>query len=336
VTGPDPRAEELAALLALDALEADEQADAELRYGTFASALELGVGMLAEVAVTEPPKDLRQRVLDRALARRPGGTPFGRPAPAMPIEAFARTVGDLRDLLGQLTEPEWELPAHRQHGRVRDVVAHLVAVEELVLAWVGARPPVDPEEAADHVAATRGAIDALADEPVAEVVERWYGLAGEVIDACRTAPADQAVIAHDLPTDVDGLLLLRTFELWAHAQDICAATGRPRPTLDASRLAVMSERLVAALPFALALRGSSIPGRSAQVVLTGTAGGSYVVPLHPGEAAGEPDTTIVTDVIDLCRVAARRLEPGGLDVTIDGDEELARLVLANVDAFARD
>jgi hypothetical protein len=101
-------------------------------------------------------------------------------------------------------------------------------------------------------------------------------------------------------------------------------------------MALMSERLVAALPFALALRGSSLPGRTAHLVLTGAAGGSYLVPLRAGEEPGEPDTTIVVDVVDLCRAAARRADVRGLDVEVDGEREVGELVLAAVDAFARD
>ena len=41
-------------------------------------------------------------------------------------------------------------------------------------------------------------------------------------------------------------------------------------------------------------------------------------------------------VNDLCRVAARRLAPHALAVTVEGDAALADSVLAGVDAFARD
>ena len=49
----------------------------------------------------------------------------------------------------------------------------------------------------------------------------------------------------------------------------------------------------------------------------------------------EPDTTIVADVVDLCLVAADRLDYGELEGTVEGDSTLAELVLANVGAFAR-
>ena len=62
----------------------------------------------------------------------------------------------------------------------------------------------------------------------------------------------------------------------------------------------------------------------------------YDVPLDPGDAAGDPDVTIVISATDICLVAARRLAPAAATVAVDGDVELADLVLAATDAFARD
>jgi uncharacterized protein (TIGR03083 family) len=332
----EPPVSEEEALLALDALEPDEQADAELRLGTFAAALAMRADALAEAVASSPPDDLRAEVLAGALARRAGGRPADRPEAAQPVEAFRQTVDDLHALLRELSPAEWLRQAHADHGRVRDVVAHLVGVEELALGWVGDQSPDGSDAGVDHVAATRGAVEALADEPVEALVVRWYGLARELADASAAAPPDRPLLAHDLPTDVEGLMLLRTFELWAHTQDICAATARPRPELDTARMALMSARLVAALPFAMALRGTSRSGRSVHLVLSGAAGGSYLVPLAAGEDPGVPEATIVTDVVDLCRAAARRLPLDELTAVVDGDRELAGLVLASADAFARD
>ena len=38
---------------------------------------------------------------------------------------------------------------------------------------------------------------------------------------------------------IDRLLVMRTGELWAHAIDICQATGRPLPQLDMERMAAL-------------------------------------------------------------------------------------------------
>ncbi len=64
-------------------------------------------------------------------------------------------------------------------------------------------------------------------------------------------------------------------------------------------------------------------------MLTGLGGGTFDLGGAPG-----PTTTIVTDVVDYCRVAARRVEPDDLDCTIDGDTALAADLLRAAAVFA--
>ena len=60
---PNLEPDEQAALLALDALEADEQADAELRHGAFPAELTAAAAALADATELPPPSELRGRVL---------------------------------------------------------------------------------------------------------------------------------------------------------------------------------------------------------------------------------------------------------------------------------
>jgi uncharacterized protein (TIGR03083 family) len=324
------------ALLALDALPADEQADAELRHGTFPAGLAEVVGLLAEPAAATPPEQLRAATRQRALERRPAGRPIGAVSPCTPTEAFDRTVADLRALLAGLQPDEWQAPAHAEHGSVRELVAHLVGVERLCVAWLdpSAPEPVDP--AVDHVSATRPVVEELAGLPPQALASKWYDAARAVAAMAARGDRSRKVRFHDLSSDVDGLLVTRTFELWAHAMDIALATGRPMPTLDAQRMALLSSALLAVLPFAVAIRGAAAPGRTARFVLTGAAGGCYTVPLGAGADGAAPDVTVVTDPLQLCRVAARRLPAAELPATVEGDRALAAAVLAAADAFARD
>jgi uncharacterized protein (TIGR03083 family) len=326
--------DEMAPLLALDALEPDEQADAELRVGTFPPGLADTVATLAEDTVADPPPGLRADTLARATSRRPVGRPVDAARPCEPAEAFDRTVAHLGRLLGSLTDAEWDAPAHPDHGRVRDLVAHLVGVERLVLRWLEADDTLP--QLADHVAATRQVVAQLAGTEPREVTRQWQLAAGAVVAAAATNDPARPVTFHDITTTVERLLVMRTFQLWAHGTDICLATGRPLLQLDAERMTTLAAELMSALPLALAYRGSTAPGRSARFVLTGASGGSYTVPLAPDIPAAMPEVTIVTDPVELCRVAARRLDVAELDAIIDGDQQLAELVLAGVGAFARD
>jgi hypothetical protein len=147
---------------------------------------------------------------------------------------------------------------------------------------------------------------------------------------------EQAVSYHHLAGSLRGLLVVRTFELWTHGDDIRRATGRPSHPLDEARWSLMVATLMRVLPLGLALMNSSQPGRTARFHLTGPGGGSFDVPLAAGEGPGEPDLTLTAAVIDLCRLAAGRLAPEAIDVVVEGDGALLEPILLGATAFAAD
>jgi uncharacterized protein (TIGR03083 family) len=328
-----PSDDETAALLALGALLPGEQADAELRTGPLPVDLAEAVALLAEATVTDPPPELRSDTLARAASRRPPGRPIDAAQPCDPAVAFERTVDDLNQLLGSLTDAEWNAPAHAEHGRVRDLLAHLVGVERLVQRWLDPHDTVP--DLPDHVAATRPVVAELADADPRDIARLWYQEA-RALAAAAARDRNRMVVFHDITISVDELLVTRTGELWAHAMDICLATGRPLPQLDDSRIATLCAALMNAVPLALAYQGTMAPGHAARFVLTGPGGGTFTVPLAPEPLAVEPDVTILADAPRLCLVAVRRLRPEQLDAVIDGDRELGDLVLAGIGALARD
>lgn len=306
-------------------------------------------------------------MLDRALAARSPGRRLHAVEPCSPLDAFVAAAAQLGETLEAIDDSGWAAPAHPVHGTVGDLVAHLVGVEELVAGWLEAPPGTDAQPT-EHVAATRAAVDELAGRDRVEVVGRWRAAVEAVVRRCEHVPTDRAVLVHDLPTDVDGLLVLRAFELWAHLLDICEATGRRDPVVDEARLALMSTRLMDAVPLAVAWRGVDVSG-SVRMVLTGPGGGCRDVDLRPasdaspnsglassdgpnggarsgastagsvsspGGAATGGAATVVADAEAVCRVAARRLQADRLDAVIEGDRDLAVAVLGALDAFAKD
>lgn len=328
-----PSDDETAVLLALDALLPGEQADAELQVGMLGAGLADAAALLAEDAATQPPSELRAATLARAVSRRPPGRPVDAAQPCAPTVAFDRTVEDLNQLLASLSEADWEASAHAEHGRVRDLVAHLVGVERLVLRWLDPNDTVP--DLPDHVAATRPVVAELAGTSPRDIARQWYQEA-RAVAAAAAGDGSRMVVFHDLTISVDQLLVARTSELWAHAIDICQATGRPLPQLDMERMTTLCNALVAAVPLALAYRGTPAPGHAARFVLTGPAGGIHTVPLALEALVVEPDVTIVTDAPSLCRLAVRRLRPEELVAAVDGDRELGDLVLAGIGALAKD
>jgi uncharacterized protein (TIGR03083 family) len=307
-----------------------DEMDAEL-----AELLGRGLVALGEEAVLAPPPDLRAAVLAAALAGRSVGEPLpSAPLPAAPLDAFRTTVADLRDVLDELDPAAWDVDTRTVHGTVRDLVAHLVGVEDVMAAQLGSGTPQAGD--VDHVASAAATAAQVVGEPPPELAARWHAGAVRLATLAEEAGSHAPVQANDIPTDVDGMLVLRTFEVWAHTEDVCLATGRAAPPLDAARLALMSGRLLDVLPFAMAVEGVPRRGQTARLVLTGAGGGCYVRPLAPEDVVGVPDVELVVDVVDLCRLAARRARPEDLDLDIEGDEELAGAVLVAVGAFARD
>jgi hypothetical protein len=133
------------------------------------------------------------------------------------------------------------------------------------------------------------------------------------------------------------MLVIRTFELWTHDDDIRRAVGLPLNTLDDARLSLMSSSLMDVLPFGMARVGTTQPGRTVRIDLTGAGGNrSFVAALSPDGVPGEPDLVIETNALDLCRLASNRMSIDDIDMRIDGDRSLLRPVLVGAGAFAMD
>ena len=137
-----------------------------------------------------------------------------------------------------------------------------------------------------------------------------------------------------IPFRVGTLMVLRAFEVWTHNDDIRRALGRPLDAPDGARLALMSDLAVNALPLGLLMTGRPGAKRTARIVLTGPGGGSWSQSLAIGEPAGPPDVLVVADVVDFCRLAARRIPADDLVCHVEGDRQLAADVLAGVAVFA--
>jgi uncharacterized protein (TIGR03083 family) len=308
--------------------------------------VEVDAAMAAGNGQAFPPRPgLADRMLRTALAARPAGRPTGPWASEDigPFEAFTRSLDDLAGLLDSLAPGEWDVPVHAPGTDgwvVRDVVAHLVAVERYQLTVLGRgdwAPP--PGTEADHTAMTRPTVAELHDVPLGELRRQWDDAVHASRAACREevdrpGRLQERVTFAGLPFKVGTMLVLRAFEVWTHGDDIRAALGRPLTTPDGPRLTLMSDLAVHALPLGLALSGRTLTHRTARIVLTGPGGGTWSQPLGIGEPPGEPEVVLVADVVDFCRLVARRLPADAIDCHIEGDEALGADVLAGAAVFA--
>jgi uncharacterized protein (TIGR03083 family) len=280
------------------------------------------------------PPELRARVLAAAEARRPAGRPVEVPPVITSLEGYRRTVESFDALLADLTQEEWRLPVLRDLD-VQGLVGHLIGVERAFQAVLGMEPV---SGATDHVVATQPDADAQRGRPPAETRADWRARCQRTLDHLSTvdpAALAEVVALHGMTLAVDRILIVRFFEMWTHDEDIRRATGRPLSAPDGSRLALMTELAVAALPTGLERAGRPRPGCTARIVLTGPGGGVFQ-PVLDRTAPTAPDVRIVADATSFCRLVANRLSVVGLDAVVTGDEALGADVLAGAMALALD
>lgn len=291
---------------------------------------------LTRGAATEPPSGLLDDVLRAARRRRTEGPASGPPPESVSaVEAFRRVATNLHALLTSLDADEWGRPTETPYGAVHDVVAHLVGIERLALGWFGVLPMPPDDVAFDHALASAAAMEELAGTSTDALVGEWYKLALRVATTARSAPSDMFFMAHDIPASPDVAMQLRTFELWAHTDDIAVALGRPLLMPDPGIMLTLSSALAQALPFTFGLAGEDSPNAGVRLVLTGPGGGTY--DLGFGDAPPMPTaSTIVVAAYDACRLAQRRAVRSDVDVVVEGDVSLGESILAHAGVFARD
>ena len=182
--------------------------------------------------------------------------------------AFITTATELYGLLDSLTDDDWTRATDVQDRvSLRELVLHLVGVERYMLGQLGRR--------------------AVLDAPHRPTTSRCCGRPPPTSSA-RTPHGSPAAMARRAgphrgdrkwdPTTrsattiswagVQGMLIIRTFELWTHDDDIRRAVGLPANLLDDARLGLMSSTRLG-LPFGMARAGTTRPGRTVRIDLTG-------------------------------------------------------------------
>jgi hypothetical protein len=98
----------------------------------------------------------------------------------------------------------------------------------------------------------------------------------------------------------------------------------------------MSDLAARMLPYAAARMG--LHPVDVHLVLTGPGGGTWDVAIGQGagQDPGQESVVIVTDAVGFCRLAANRVTPAELDVSVTGDPVRAAAVLFAVTTLALD
>jgi uncharacterized protein (TIGR03083 family) len=320
--------EELLGAFALDACDTDEMAAIERYIAAHPEVVDeverlrtAAAGLAASDALA-PPRDVRNGVFQHARARRA-------PRRQTPLEVHAEVEATLIDLLGDL--PEGALGITTLNGlTVREIVAHLAAMESLLAMWLGV--PTLPDVVEEGVEErTASVIDMTRDWTFAQVIALWR----QSMAAVRAAAPRDAMsrwFGSDMPTDL--VLIVRAFETWTHTDDIRRAIGRPLGVPSPAAVRTMAEGSMTMVPSALESSGLARPGRAARIVLTGPGGGDWTVAMAAGADAGEPDVSLTLPVVDWCRRFSDRLSAEDLDMLVNGDRRLGADIVAAAPVFA--
>ncbi len=296
---------------------------------------------LAEGDAWRPPTGLGQSVLGAALASRPAGRPVDEPAPISTLEAFRRAITSLDELLSSLDPDEWHRPALRDLD-VQKLVGHLTGVETDFRK--GLETPEGAQADADHVASTNPTALAQDGRAPSETLDEWRAAAAESLRALADADSAgrlaEVVALHGLRMALGPLLVVRTFELWTHEEDIRRATARPLQAPDAASLRLMTDLAITMLPAGMRRADRSGDGRWARIVLTGPGGGTWHTALgsssHGERPEGRADVRIVVDAVDFCRLVANRIDPAALAAVVTGERTLAQDLLVGATSLALD
>jgi uncharacterized protein (TIGR03083 family) len=348
--GTGPSLEDLA-VYALDAHEPDE-AQAIAAYlaeapgaAGWERALRDAAGEYGAAATveSEPPGDLRERVLAAAVA---GRVPSPVVAGASPIDVHRTELSRMVMLLADLRPDEWARPVDPPEfagWTVHDVAAHLVANESLLAEHLEVPVPGVTETEQDNLGRTAAAQARHRDLPPGAAAGELE-LAAEAVDtevqARGEARLGERVEWWDGPMALWAALLIRAFEAWTHADDVRRATGRPMVAPPDPSLLTMSFAACGFVPSLLAARELVHPGRWVRFrfddlgpeavwdVDLGTIGG-----IRPaGEV--EVDTEIAMSGVAFCRSVSNRPPGGSHDYTATGDSALAAAVIDALPALA--
>jgi uncharacterized protein (TIGR03083 family) len=274
------------------------------------------------------PSGLRERVLAASLRARDAGRPVPDAPEISPAEAFGRAASAFYAVLCFLDDDAWRTPVLRGLD-AQGLVGHLIGVEEDVHRALAGDPDVAD---AAHVESTQpAALDQAARLP-AQTRAAWRGAVDRTLDLVRPADARARVAVHGLRLSVNALLVVRAFELWTHENDIRKAVGWTPSVPNPSTLRLMTDLAARLLPHA----GAALPEPvDVRLVLTGPGGGTWDVTMG-GSPPGAASVAIVTDAVAFCRLAANRLTPADLDVSVTGDPTRAAAVLAAATTLALD
>lgn len=255
------------------------------------------------------------------------------------ITAMQCAIDGFEDVTRSLGDDEWHQPTGCPGWSVKDNVSHVVGLESVLLG--DDEPDIDLAGDLPHVRGQMGRylethVEARRDSLVADLVDEL----DEVFSRRRAMLAAQDDIDVEVAAPMGGswrlksFLAIRTFDIWAHQQDIRRAVGRPGRLDDAAAEVAMT-RMLRGLAHYLPDRLGK-PQATLSLEVTGPRMGVLYLDLNSGEQLrdhpADPTVSLVMDFADLVPLACGRddaADPAEV-AKVDGDAGLAARLLTEL------
>lgn len=247
------------------------------------------------------------------------------------LRALDEQQAELAALLANCGPADWARPSRCEGWTVADLVLHLAQTNELATASAAGRFTDGANELGRGVEPA-SSIDNAADRAVARdrhhdamgILRRWESSVHSLRDALGGCEPGRRVewVAGTLSART--LATTRLAETWIHTGDVADALGG-EPGGDelngGDRLRLIARLAWRTLPYAFALSGRELTGPVA-FELVGPGGEQWTF-----DPEAPAVTRIIGDALDLCLVAARRLDPSATSLRSVGADGPAVLEL---------
>ena len=202
------------------------------------------------------------------------------------VEAYAQTTRAVVDLGRSCSEADFTLQTECPGWTVHDQIAHVAGVESML---EGHRDPEVEVPDYDHLGnelshLTERAVEVRRNRRSQDVVSELEHVLGQRLSSLRSPglSADSIIPGPFGPAEAATVAMMRTFDIWAHEQDIRSAIGRPGD-LDSPAAAVFVQQALARLPRAVARDAKVDPGHTVILALTGPIMAKVGVRVDEGE-----------------------------------------------------
>jgi uncharacterized protein (TIGR03083 family) len=267
------------------------------------------------------------------------GTAGGAEALASLSAALEHAVQAMAELAAGLTPQEWSLPTRCPGWDVHDQVAHVASLEAQLLGGpVPPEAPSAPYIRNDFGAHMQRGVYSYRGVPHDDLIRAMYDVAqarSAALHADPPRPGMSFVGVMGNPVPVEQALPIRTFDVWAHEQDVRAAIGRPGdesgPAAEVSR-----DMITAMLPRHWGKAAAAEPGQSLLLQVTGSLPFELAVSVgedgraalcDPTDLGAAPTTVIEITWPDLVARACGRAGSEETAVAVSGDADRGRAVL---------